>query len=162
MNYKTMISVILAVCLLLTGCATAQSSTVFDFYYCAAQLDFGPEDTAVRSESRKEVLNHLAYNEIIEKYLEGPVSSDLRNPFPEGTAFVSITVEQQTASIVLSNAFAQLTGIELTVACACLSLTVGEFTSCPKIQISAQNALLDNRPSITIDINALAFTDSIT
>lgn len=161
MNYKSVISLILTLCLVLTGCATTPNRTVLNFYYCADQLDFGPEDTVVRSETRKETLDHLAYSDIIESYLEGPVSSNLRTPFPEETALISITIEQQTANVVLNNAFAQLTGIDLTIACACLSLTVGEITGCAKVQISAQNALVDNRESIIIDINELSFVDSV-
>lgn len=157
---KSIIAHILIVCALLTACEMAHKSAAINFYYRAEQFSFEPEDSAVIAESRKEILDHLAYNKIIEKYLEGPMSTDLYDPFPDGTTLVSITVDQQTASIVLSNAFAQLTGIDLTVACACLSLTVGELTRCPKVQISAQNALLDNRQSITIDINDLDFADS--
>lgn len=161
MSHKSIIPLILAICLVLAGCTTETGRTTLNFYYCTEEFDFGPEDRAIESETRKEILDHLAYRDIIERYLDGPISSKLYNPFPNGTTLISITIEQQTTSIVLNNAFAQLTGINLTIACACLSLTVGEFTGCPKVQISAQNALLDNRQSITIDINELSFVDSV-
>ena len=160
MNNKLILSVILVLSLLLAGC-TAQKSESINFYYRAAQLNFGPEDSIVKPETRKEYFNHLAYNEIISCYLEGPTSTNLHTPFPEGTSLVSISTEQETASIVLSNPFSQLTGIDLTIACSCLSLTIGEITGCSKVQISAQNALLDNKQSITININELSFTDLV-
>lgn len=160
MKYKAILSLILTVCFVLFGCGVGNTSTDIRFYYCSANMDYGPEDMAVKPETRKETLDPLAYAQLVEKYLEGPVSSSLHSPFPEGTKLVSITVDQQAANIVLTNDFASLTGIDLTVACACLSLTVREITGCAKVQISAENTLLDNKQAITMDTNELVFMDA--
>lgn len=162
MKNISIISIILIVCIVLFACSTTNNNAQLKFYYCTAQLKFGSGDSPVQSENRKEALDRLAYDRIIEQYLEGPISPDLNSPYPDGTSLISITVEQQTANVILNDAFAQLTGIDLTMACTCLSLTVGELTGCVKVQISAQNALLDNKQSITIDTNSISFVDSNT
>ena len=131
------------------------------FYYCIKQADYSSENSAIGSESCSEPIHHLDYNKILENYFSGPNSSELLSPFPAGTKLVSFTLDQQTAHIVLSDHFAELSGVDLTVACACLSITVENMTNCATVTISAEKKLLDNQESITIDTKSLLLTDHV-
>ena len=160
MKYKILISAFLIISLILCGCNLSNQQTTSKFYYCYAEIEYGLTDKIIHYEQRSKSPDPLDYELILSSYLEGPKSSDLKSPFPAGTALVSFSVDQQIASIVLNNVFSDLSGIELTLACACLSLTVEDISGCAQVQISAQNTLLDNKQIITINTNDLKLYDN--
>lgn len=160
MKFKKYISIFVVILILISGCSGQGKHMNADFYYSYAEISFASTDQTIGSEHRIINADPLNYHAILTKYLEGPQSSEFANPFPTGTKIVSITVDQQIASIVLSDNFSDLTGIELTLACACLSLTTERITGCAQVQLSAEKALLDSKKSITINTNELSFTDS--
>ena len=158
MKSNLRILVFLCICVLLVGCMP-KSSAAINFYYLA-QTDYNSPQGNIAPELRKGNASPLAYEELLNSYLSGPNSNNLINPFPTETKLISITLEQQTATVVLSDQIAELTGVELTLACTCLSMTVKELTGCANVQIRAQTKLLDNHQAISINTNSVQFFDS--
>ena len=96
---------------------------------------------------------------LINLYLFGPKSEEFTNPFPEDVTVHSLSVESEKVSIVLTKQFAQLTGLDLTLACSCLCLTLLELYDADTVQIAAAGALLAGRDTLTFDKNDLVLTD---
>ena len=143
------------------GCSQKDNENQISFYYCNSKVDYTPDDSLIGFEFYNKSIDPFAYDKLLHTYLEGPQSKTLLSPFPNGTTLVSISIEQQTAYITLSDDFAKLTGIKLSIACACIGLTVKNITGCAKVVISAQNALLEQQQSITINTNEIQLTDNI-
>lgn len=161
MKYKCMIVPILIICLLCCGCNKTQNQTQIIFYYCNNQMDYKANNSAIGSEICNEPIDHLDYDKLLTNYLSGPHSTNLISPFPSGTSLINFSLDQQSAHVVLSDTFATLTGVELTIACVCISKTVENMTNCATVTISAQNALLDNQESIIIDAQNIFLTDHV-
>ena len=158
MKLKLSIILFICFCMILCGCNQNTGNNDFRFYFCQ-EPNYDSAQGLVMHEVRQVYYDRLAYSEIISVYLNGPKSRNLKNPFPSGTMLIDFSTEQQTAHVVLSDHLSTLTGIDLTMACTCLSLTVKDLTGCTEIQISAENALLNNRQSITINANAIQLSD---
>ena len=68
-------------------------------------------------------------------------------------------MDQNTLYVTVSKELAQLSGLELTLACSCLSMTCMELTGAENIVISAENSLLDGQKSITMNKDTLLLID---
>ena len=157
---RSKLSVLLVLCcLILSCCGQKETQSQVHFYYCRNSVDY--KNGIISSEVRNEPVDHPEYKELFSAYLAGPHSKGLKSPYPSGTSLISVTVEDQTAHLVLNDKFAELTGIRLSVACTCLALTVKDVTGCATVEIRAQNALLDSQRTITVDTNAIALTDHV-
>ena len=98
---------------------------------------------------------------LINLYLQGPEDSKLQSPFPANTIVSDITHKNSIFSITLNNEFAKLQGYDLSVACACLTLTVQQFVGANLIQISAKDTDLDGNKHITMNIDSLVLYDQV-
>lgn len=161
MRYKNLVLLLLILNLFLCSCGQEKPPQQVRFYYCNKNIDYGFSSNTIGYEPCGDPLDHSAYDKYFSNYLSGPKTNALISPFPAGTTLVSFFVEQQTANIVLNDEFSILTGIELSLACACISLTVQDMTGCATVEISAQNALLDNQESIIINTNTIHLNDQI-
>ena len=161
MRYKIIIPLLLIASLLFCACGQKETQMQVHFYYCRKDIEYDQVNGAIGYELCSNPLDHSAYGKYFSNYLSGPKTKDLVSPFPAGTELISISVEQQTVHIVLNDSFAELTGIELSIACACISLTAKEMTGCANVEISTQNALLDNQRTIVINTNTLQLSDQI-
>lgn len=159
MKVKFFLIFILCLSVLFSGCSSNPADKGINFYYCQNKIDYDAPQGTIGSEFRKEPIDPLAYNELLNQYLKGPKSSGLISPFPADIYLVSFALEQQTAIIVLSDHIAELNGVDLSIACTCLSLTVKDLTGCATVQIRAQNKLLDNKQSVTINTNAIFLSE---
>ena len=86
----------------------------------------------------------------------------LRNPFPAATSVVELQIYGSYAFVTLSDPFAQLTGMELTTACACLTLTVATLTSVDYVCLKTPTQPLDDNDQLTLHISDFLFTDDTT
>ena len=159
MKLKSFLICLLCLLIFFSGCNSNPADKGINFYYCQTKIDYDAPQGAIGSEFRNEPIDPLAYNKLLTQYLSGPKSSGLVSPFPEGVYLVSFAIEQQNATIVLSDHIAELNGIDLSIACTCLSLTVKELTGCASVQIRAQNELLDSKQSVTINTNAILLSE---
>lgn len=152
---------ITALCSPLLGCAkeTAHIQEPVSFYYRRKTLAYGEENSVILSENRESVGHQNSPEYLLKEYLAGPISDNLARTFPPRTTLVQLTVDNSKATIILSSHIANLTGMDLTIACACLTLTTMELTGAETVEIRAKDALLDDAESIIMDRECLLFLD---
>lgn len=129
------------------------------FYYPQAQLSFQPGSTIIGTETRA-LTDQETWAQVLSIYFLGPDAEHLLSPFPAGLAVIKTSMENKTVYITVSDHLAELTGLELTMACSCLSLTALALTGAETVVINAEDALLDGQKSITMDKNTLLLLDN--
>ena len=159
MRKMTALLLSIAVILSLTGCRSDLKPV--DFYYPRQtdSIQFGVPDGLISSDPR-EVAGHtgdLRY--LISLYLRGPLDSGLQSPFPEGTMLEDISTEDGVVTVSLSREFSQLSGMELTLACACLSSTCFGLTDAEFVTILSPKTELYSQVEVTMDRNCLTLLD---
>ena len=130
------------------------------FYYRRANIAYAGSDGVVSTEQRESLGHEGNIDSLLAMYLSGPLSPELAQTFPDGTFLVSIQQSGTTAKATFSFHLASLSGIDLTVACACITMTLTELMGVETVQISAAGALLDDYQYITMDKNCLLLLDS--
>lgn len=142
---KRILSLLLIISLLLplAGCATGRIHTPGNFYYRRTETEYDGTDGIISPEQRelKDIQDDIGA--ILQEYLSGPASNDLESPFPRDTELVQWQMIQTSLHINLNTAFAELSGIDLTIACACIARTMLELTDATTIRICADGALLN-------------------
>ena len=106
---------ILSLCLSLTACAGRDAVT---YYYVRPKLEYqyGVADGVMVGESREAAghVDDLRYLLIL--YFHGPVSDNLRSPFPSGTSLEELVQEEDSLTIRLSGIVSMMEGTDLTLA----------------------------------------------
>ncbi|MBQ2785902.1 MAG: GerMN domain-containing protein [Oscillospiraceae bacterium] len=160
---KKMLCVIISFALSYTliSCDSSKESIQepVDFYYCQLEMDYGIESQAISKEVRDAKDRRQDYSYLLSLYLNGPESYALYNPFPRSTSLKGFALQDSTAFVHLNSSFASLTGLDLTLACACITLTVCEMTGAQQVTIRADDALLDGNPQITMTSDSFLMMD---
>ena len=132
---KKWISMILALVLLfgLVGCRQQES---IHFYYPRTQIQYGVADGVIAAEPRELEGTNRSLEFILKLYLEGPVSQDLRSPFPKGTALANLKQEQDTIVVTLSPPFGLLEDLDYIIACACVASTCFALTEAESVTVA--------------------------
>lgn len=110
------------------GCARKDAAIVkpVNFYYKTDPANY--REKAISPEVRESNGYTDDLKRLLQLYIDGPISKTLINPFPENILVESITVNNTTVDLQLNSPFAQLSDMEMTTACACLTMTVLELT----------------------------------
>lgn len=146
-------SVILALALLLlASCAPSPKEQSTDDYtlFLAAQLEDSNGGDAIRERSVR-VADSSAMptaelaETLISELLESGDDLELRSPFPSGTSLQKLTVAGGRANVDLSEPYARLSGIDLSVADACLTLTLTQLDGIYAVHITANGRELPYR-----------------
>ena len=82
---------------------------------------------------------------LMEALLAGPDEPSLSSPIPEGTALKSLKVSGRRAQIDLSAQYARLTGIDLSLADYCITLTLTQLPDVARVRITVAGRELDYR-----------------
>ena len=130
-----------------------------NFYYKTSNVVYHDESGFIDAEKRSIQQAELELAAILNLYLNGPESTAFVSPFPQNTVVRNITHKNGIISITLSNEFSMLHSFELSVACACLTLTVQQFVDTNLVQISADGADLDGNRYITMNTDSLVLYD---
>lgn len=162
------LSVLLLLFLMLPAlCACAPEKEIdapVSYHYLRApqsngEIHHGSADSVITAEIRESAGHEGDYAYLLEIYLLGPLDPDYRTPYPVGTFLEEFSLENGIADITLSDNFGELTGIDLTLACGCLTLTVMDLTGAETVIIRAEDAQLDGKESITMDRGSIILTD---
>lgn len=163
---KRLFAIILLFLMLPCLCACAQEKILFPvtFHYLRAplpngEISHGAPDSVIVPEIREGDGHQEDFTFLLDIYLLGPLESTCRSPFPVGTRLEEFTLENGAASIVLSDDFGELTGIDLTLACGCLTMTVMDLTGAETVTILTEDTLLDGKESITMDRSNIILID---
>lgn len=148
---------------LLLGCHYSDSGDILEpveFFYPrkTSAFDYGSADGIIDSEIR-EASGHVDdLNYLITMYLYGPQEPTLRSPFPAGCKLVNIRTESDTLHLHLSEVFASLENMELTIACTALARTCMSITDYQYVCIDATS---DGKTvSMTLSADSVLFADN--
>ncbi len=125
------------------------------FYYRSSSLSA----PVLQAEIREDIDPAGNLEDILRLYLLGPQTDTLNSPFRRSHKLLSITVTDSNITLLMTKSFAELTGIDLIIACSCLAKTVLELTDTETVTVCAEDATLDGVASITLDNNSLLLTD---
>lgn len=160
---KRIISLILIVCLLipLTGCGWNASQFPVTFYYRRTETAYGTDSGIIAPELR-DIRSEGHLGSVLSVYLKGPISKDLESPFPRDTEILFWSLQHNTLRITMNETFGDMSGVELTIACACLAKTIFGMSEVDQIQIQAENTTLGGEPILSFSrTNVSLYDDSL-
>ena len=131
---------VITISFLLIACHSKSSKDTQLFYYLRKEIDFESESPVIGSELHR---SGTDLNAILQLYLNGPESAELSSPIPVGTTLISTEIQDDTLSICLSDSFAQITGLDLSLACIALSKTAMEIADVQLVRICTENEQLN-------------------
>ncbi len=151
---KKWFSVLLAVMLLLGGCAQVKEPVTF--YYLQRQYLYGEENGVIVGEAREASGHREDLRYLLALYRMGPSGEELRSPLPAGTELMVLDQTDTAVHIVISDTSATLTDSKFSLACACLARTCLEITGCEEVTITSGSR------SVTMSWDNLLLFDSST
>lgn len=142
----------LLLCFSLSGCKEdlVPMTEPVEFFYLRDSFSYTDTDSVIGSELREAAGHKEDLNYLLDLYFSGPQSDALAKTFPPECSSVSFSTRGSTITIVVTDAFASLTGMDLSVACVCLAKTLTGISGFHTVVIRAQTQLLDGKKSITI------------
>ena len=152
---KKLLLVLLILSLAFSCAACAEGSenqTVFYYLRTPETIAYGQPDALIAPASL-DISQELPLGDALQLYLNGPVDETLRSPIPKGTYLLSIMERRDVLVLVLSEAFSELDGIQLTLAGACLAATCHSLTGQGRIQVKSGENIYD------FDVNSFVFLD---
>lgn len=158
---KRLLSLLLILSLLLplASCASDPYTCPGNFYYRRTETFFEGTDGVIAGEERELEGIQDDIGAILEAYLEGPASGELESPFPRDTKVLEWEMILGSLHINFNEAFAQLSGIDLTIACSCIAQTFLELTDASTIRIRANGALLNGSAYVIMSADNLNLSD---
>ena len=150
MKKTWMVLLLFAQLLTMPGCGQKRGSVADDvpiqFYYevrNAQELDL---ESVVTAEPRR--LSVQSLQELMEYYLAGPESEELRSPFPAGTQVLDVISEESGLTLKMSGEFFTLMGVDMSVASCCIAKTVCEYAGVSSVILSdeLETIRLEARP----------------
>ena len=147
------------------GCNSDSSSIILNFYYPLENYGYDTLEEKFHSKSVdaeiREDIQYTSARQVLGEYLKGPVDPALMNPFPAELELLDLSIDNKVLYITLSDQLADLSGIPLTIACACLAKTAMVITSASKVEIKCQFQLLDGKNALTFSADTAIFDDLI-
>lgn len=147
-----------ALTLLLTGCGLSQErfQEPVTFYYLRDNFEYGSADSVIVPEIRESAGQRRELSYFLALYQVGPSEEGLRSPLPENVRIQSVEVSGRKISLALSDASKDMTDLQFTLACACLSKTSLELVDADTVGITSGSR------TITMDRDSLVLYDHIT
>lgn len=143
---RRLLAAALALALLLSaGCAQKQSQQTaavqpFDFYYRTAQTGYKGDSGVIAAQTRELGEQMPELPELFALYLQGPDDDALVLPFPQDTELVSAVCTEGVLTLRLSGGYGTLTGINASIADACITRTMLQLSGVNRVCIMAVSA----------------------
>lgn len=125
---------LLSACAILSGENSEPPEGAYALYFPLADLRTG--DAAVDFEYRVMPEGQEPVNALVEALLSGPEDEDLTTPFPGGVRLRSWSLEEGRLWLDMSERYSGLSGIDLTIANYCLTLTLGQLEGVEELRIT--------------------------
>ncbi|MBS5672048.1 MAG: GerMN domain-containing protein [Oscillospiraceae bacterium] len=157
---------LLSLCLLIGcfGCgrqmAADQPKSPMKFYYKTVDARYGEGQGATGYELREVYGHESDYVWILTEYLQGPVSQELVAPFQRSVSVVSAERVGTQLQLCMSEELANLSGVDLTLACACITWTCLECSGVESVSIRAVGRQLDGKEEIVLNRTHFLMEDS--
>ena len=159
MKRLTAILLMIALSAGLFGCTAQELRSPTSFYYYRSDPVFAGTDGVISPELRVLAGTEDDLDAILELYFRGPNSRELENLIPESCPVPQWTIDGDTLHLHFSQELADLSGVELTLASACLTRTFLELTHCQTLILTAEGRLLNGEASMTLTLESLNLRD---
>ncbi len=125
----------------LSACRQQPSERInpITFYYRNAQMQYGSDASALYGLDVDLENLEIPISEIVSLYLEGPDEPFLESPFPPGIHLVSYDWHDNLLTLVLSDSFNSLIGLDRSYAMACLTLTLTQVNGIDGILVHTED-----------------------
>ncbi len=130
-----------------------------NLYYCTDTVDYKSTESVFAYETRDLYGWSERLLDFLNVYLTGPKKNGLVSPFPIGASINSLHTNGSCINVQLSNHFSRLSTNELTLACACLSMTILGITNGETVNIQIDD-YGDGNTNITMTRENLHLTDT--
>ncbi len=162
---KRFLCLLLALILMLPLCACdSEEEKILEpvnFYYRRSEVDFAAENGLIAPY----IAESAGYDEVIpllQLYLDGCDEDEFHHTFPTGTELLDAYVRDKTLYLFLSADFARLSGVDLRIACACITMTALELVDATYVNISANGVPMDGSLTIILSLEDLILQDVYT
>lgn len=160
----TALTALLLAFLLLCGCAAAaaeqpQYANPIRFYYLSREGGHNDQTGALGYQTVDLVRFDRTVADILEQYFSGPTSWDYVSPFPDGTRCADVRLDGGVLRVRLSEAYAQLSGVRLTLANACLTLTLEQLGFVRSVRIETSGSMLSGQRESSFTRSSFVLTD---
>ena len=160
---KRCLTVFLALLMLLPlfGCGKKDTppKAPVNFYY-PVDPKYRTEDARViQAELRESAGCENSLLAFTDRYVKGPKSETLVSVFPDDCYPVSVYKREHVVTVYMSPGFSKLDGIDLTMACACLSATLMDYTKTDTVNICVKDIKLDGQRTITMTKDSFSLFD---
>lgn len=137
----------LVVLLSLCACTDGKDAAAEDGYmlWFAVARDSKRNDSAAVYREIREWNNTPSAYGLMVALLRGPQSEDLYSPFPANTSLNFLITEGETVWIDLSEEYGSLSGIDLTLADYCITLTLCQLPEIENVKITVDGESIHNR-----------------
>lgn len=144
---------------LLLSCHRSTPKDPLKFFYIRKEIDFESDAPVITSELRESNGNSSDINALLQLYINGPESDFLYSPIPEGTQLIRTEQTDDILFLCLSDSFAGITGLDLSLACIALGKTAMELTDAQQVRICAETEMLDGEEWIIISEENILLTE---
>ena len=152
---------LLILMMIFSGCSLQKQENTATFYYPRVKYEYNTADGVIGHELRN-TGDIYAAQELLDLYLQGPLSEELAMPFPGDMSVIHVSNDGHTIFITVSDNLATLSGAPLILACSCLGRTAIALCNVESAEIRCENLLLDGKRTITVNADTIIYTDSIT
>jgi len=164
---KKMTTLLLCITILLCVCGCKKEKPALiapvSFYYRTVEMTYDGNTSIIGVEQRESAGFDGNILLMLNAYFNGPTSPGLTSPFPRALKAINFSVFGATALVEVSSDISQLSGIDLSIACACVATTVFDMNeTIERVQIISSGPYLDGSNSITIARNSIILLDTET
>lgn len=138
--------------LLFSACAPRNEAPTTDDFetYFVAEPDAAEGGDAIRTEllhikDSASLDTEVLAEMLVRHLLVEPENPELHTPFPAGTSLQKLSVAGGRATVDLSRSYARLSGVDLSVADACVTLTLTQLPGIYAVRITANGRELPYR-----------------
>lgn len=158
-----LLALILAAALLM-GCAAAvreqtQYVNPMRFYYLSRDGGHNAQTGALAYQTVDLLRTDRTVENILEEYLQGPDSWTLVSPFPADMHCEAVWLDGDVLWLRLSEAYQQLSGIHLTLANACLTLTLQQLDFVSSIRVTTNGGMLSEQDKTSLSTSSFVLSD---
>lgn len=164
MSRKWMAAAWLALVLALTGCAADKNSGhSLQLFYPASEYPAGGDvihSQAVDWTQQEKDTAAQQVMKVVELLQNRDKKMDFESPIPQGTDLLRCTVANGLATLDFSAAYGRLSGIDLTVADYCLTLSASQIPGVRRLQILVEGELLPACETLELTTDDVLLTSS--
>lgn len=144
----------------LWGCSKNNMAHPVNYYYLQKDALSDTSSNVIAAEVRDGAAHREQWVYLLGSYLRGPISYSYTNPFPSLLQLRKADLQGDHLYLTLSEHLADLSGLDLTLACACLALTGMELTGAESVEIQAEGRLLNGKRVLVLNRDDIELLDT--